>query len=230
MKRLYLLILSATLILGSCSVRTTTSREIKTAKTGVYQKKLIADLEVDVTKKITGSAVVKLKGNDQVDVKLGRSKSLYERAMNIAKWDAVEKSNADAIADPIFNITQTGNKVTVEVQGFYAKYKSIDIATNDDLMLYIETQLSMGGGILGITFEQFQSFYELKYKTYDIPEDEKMSEYELEELYEEYVQQAQSLEKTSKTTKHGNSGKAKKGILVYLGVGLLVGIIAAIAS
>lgn len=228
MKKLYLLILAVTLIFGSCSVRSTTSREIKTAPSSVYQKKLIADLEVDITKKITGSAVVKIKGADQVDLKLGKSKTLYERAMNMAKWDAVTKANADAIADPIYNINQSGSTVTVEVQGFYGKYKSIDIATNDDLMLYIETKLSMGTGILGITFAQFQSFYELKYKTYDIPEDQKLSEYELEELYDSYVQQALQMEKTAKTTKHGKSGKGKKILLTYLGIGAVITLITVI--
>lgn len=215
MKKLYLLILAISLMFASCnSIRTTTSREIKTAESTVYQKRLIAELEVDVTKKISGTATVKLKGADQLEGKIG-SGDVYARAKNMAKWNAIENSGADAIADPIFNINQTGNTVTVEVQGFYSKFKNISIASNDDLLLYIETKLSSGMGILGVSFAQFKAFYNAKYEAYDIPEDEKMSEVELQELYDTYVEQALQVQKTSKTTKHGKKGAGKKILVTY---------------
>jgi hypothetical protein len=227
MKKMYLLILAITMMLGSCSVRTNTSREIKTAKTVVFQKKLIADLEVDVTKKITGSAVVKLTGIDQVS---GPDK-IYERAKNMAKWDAILKSNADAIADPIYNINQQGNKVTIEVQGFYASYKSIDIATHDDMMSYIGVRLSSGTGILGVTLEQFKAFYIANYEKYDIPEEDKLSEYALESLYYEYYTQAQALEKQNNKTERQKKGIGKKilkGYLIATGISLFLVILGSI--
>jgi hypothetical protein len=96
----------------------------------------------------------------------------------------------------------------------------MNIATNDDLMLYLETRLSTGSGILGVSFQQFQSFYELKYKTYDIPEDQKLSEEELEVLYDSYVQQALQMEKTSKSGSVGSTGNGKK---VLKGYGIAIG-------
>ncbi|MCB9187806.1 MAG: hypothetical protein H6599_00855 [Flavobacteriales bacterium] len=224
MKKLYLLILAMSMMFASCmSSRTTTTREIKTSESTVYQKKLIAELEVDVTKKINGTATVKLTGADQLEGKIGGGDP-YERAKNLAKWNAIETSNADAIADPIYNINQKGNTVTVEVQGFYSKFKNIEVATNDDLLLYIETKLSSGTGILGVSFEQFKAFYETKYEAYDIPEDEKMSEVELEQLYDQYVDQALELQATSKssTTTTGKKGVGKKILIGYLAAGVVV--------
>jgi hypothetical protein len=191
------------LFVASCSVRQTTVREINVSETTVYQKTMIAELTVDVTKKIKGTATV---SNGNID-----------NAKELAKWNAIQESGADAIADPIFSVTKNGPTVVAEVVGFYGKYKSINIASKQDMMTYLEVMLSSGTGILSVSFNQFKAFYDSKNEAYNIPVEEQMSEDELRNLYNSYYDQAKSMKKTGKestTTKKGGKKIGRKVLII----------------
>jgi hypothetical protein len=180
----------------SCTVRQTTVREINVSESTVYQKTMIAELSVDVTKKIKGTATV--------------ANGSIENAKELAKWNAIIESGADAIADPIFSVQKTGNTVVADVIGFYAKYKSINVASKQDMMTYLEVMLSSGNGILSVSYNQFKVFYDTKAEMYNIPEDDRMNEVELENLYNSHKDKAKDYKKTSKEST--SQEKAKKGV------------------
>lgn len=126
----------ATLILalGSCALptaintTTATPRTIEASKGRIIVKPLIAEVDVDVNKKIEGSS-----SNTSGDI---------ESAKQLAKWEALTKSGADIIVDPVYYINQNGSNVTVRVIGFYGKYVSVETIEDtelDKLNLYIGT-------------------------------------------------------------------------------------------
>ncbi len=201
------------LFVSSCTVRQTTVREINVSESTVYQKTMIAELTIDVTKKIKGTATV--------------SNGNINNAKELAKWNAIQESGADAIADPIFSVTKNGPTVVAEVVGFYGKYKSINIASKQDMMTYLEVMLSSGTGILSVSFNQFKAFYDSKNEAYNIPVEEQMSEDELRNLYNSYYDQAKSMKKTGKestTTEKGGKQIGRK-VLKTVGIITLVSII-----
>jgi hypothetical protein len=103
----------------SCKIVRTSPRTIEAHKSKIIIKPLLAEVEVDLTKKITGTASGKKVSVD--DLK------------EMAKWDACEKAGADIIIDPVFKITSTFMRTTVEVTGFYGKYVSIETVKETDL-------------------------------------------------------------------------------------------------
>ncbi|MCB9224030.1 MAG: hypothetical protein R2780_06490 [Crocinitomicaceae bacterium] len=105
--------------LTSCKVVRTSPRTIEAYKSKIIIKPLLAEVEVDLTKKITG-------------VSSGKKVSVDD-LKEMAKWDACEKSGADIIIDPVYKVTSTFLKTTVEVTGFYGKYVSIETVKEADL-------------------------------------------------------------------------------------------------
>jgi hypothetical protein len=131
------IILALIVSLSSCAVtgtRTTaTPRTIEANQGRIIVKPLIAEVEVDVNKKIEGSAT-----NTKGDV---------ESAKQLAKWEALNKSGADIIVDPVYYITTTTMTVQVKVVGFYGKYVSVETIEDtelDKLNLYIGNTGSKG--------------------------------------------------------------------------------------
>ncbi|MEX1002504.1 MAG: hypothetical protein WDZ35_10360 [Crocinitomicaceae bacterium] len=128
------------LIMTSCSVvmqkTTAEPRTIEANETRIVIKPLLAEVEVDVTKKITGTATIK--------------GGTPEQAKELAKWDAIEKSGADIIVDPMYKVTTTSTTITAEVIGFFGKYKKISTVEDKDLEnLDLYTVPSGGGGEAG---------------------------------------------------------------------------------
>ncbi|MFT4601021.1 MAG: molybdopterin-binding protein [Arenicella sp.] len=110
----------AVLILASCSVTKVTNRTIAATETEIIIKPLLAEVDVDVSKKIIGTATV--------------TRMSVAEAKELAKWDALEKSGADIMIDPIYKITHSfWRKVTVEVTGFAGKYTEIAPMNEADL-------------------------------------------------------------------------------------------------
>ena len=184
-----------------------TTRELSVAKSNIYQKSLIGDLQVDINKKITGIGVSKI-GNE-------------EDAKNLAKWNAIERSGADAIVDPVYSITLSGKNVTANVTGYYGKFKSIELATTDDLMTYIQVNINSGTGILGVSFSQYQDYYNYYFDKYELDESQRLSENALYNDYQSKVQDAQvRAANESKSTKN-NGGKGKKLAAILIVYSLL---------
>jgi len=120
--RKLLMFLIAGSMLTSCGVtksRTVTNRTINASYQNIVIKPLVAEVDVDITKKITGTATVK-NGN-------------VEQAKDLAKWNAIETSGADIIIDPIFDITVNSLTVEAKVVGFFGKYTKIETIGDEDL-------------------------------------------------------------------------------------------------
>ena len=131
MKKIYyyfvpLLIL---LIVSGCSVTKYEARTFKGVRPNVMVLPLVADVDVDITKKIkgTGSAKTELAAKEE------------------AVYKAIDNSGADVIVDPIFIITVSGRTVKADVTGFYGKYKEIRNASESDLDKL--TKYNEAGGI-----------------------------------------------------------------------------------
>jgi hypothetical protein len=105
--------------LTSCSVIKTTPRTVETYNSNIIIKPLIAEVEVDVNKKITAEGVNK--------------KANVEAAKEMAKWNAIQVSGADIIVDPVYYIKTTGKTVVVTVTGYYGKYVKIESVKNEDI-------------------------------------------------------------------------------------------------
>ncbi len=122
-------------LLASCSIIKTTPRTVETYNSNIIVKPLIAEVEVDVNKKITAEGINK-KG--QVDA-----------AKEIAKWNAIQASGADIIVDPVYHIKITGKTVVATVTGYYGKYTKIESVKNEDiekLNTFMESGNSNSGG------------------------------------------------------------------------------------
>ena len=99
-------------------------------------------------------------------------------------WDAITSSDADAIADPIYKISQQLTTTTVEVSGFKANFKDIRIATKQDLIDYISLLISTNG-IQSISYQMFKVYFQEKEIQSEIPEEKRLTDEEIEELWEE---------------------------------------------
>ena len=210
------------MLLVSCgSTKTATSNEISAQESSVYQKSLVAEMEVDLTKKIKGTAVV-TNGNE-------------EEAKNMAKWNAIESSGAHAIIEPIFNIERTGSTVNCSVQGYYGVFSSIETATEQDLLNYVRVNLLSGTGILQVSFPQFKAFY------YSLAGDNEnvLSEDELqwyyEEEYELAIESQENSERNNVVRKKGQPApgepnKGLGGVVLLLLLLSLVGAVVALVS
>ncbi len=121
MKKILIIALSGVLFTSCIATksRTVTNRTIKSSYQNIVIKPLVADVSVDITKKITGSATVK-NGN-------------VEQAKDLAKWNAIETSGADIIVDPIYDVTVSGITVDAKVVGFFGKYEKIETISDADL-------------------------------------------------------------------------------------------------
>lgn len=81
---------------------------------------VVVDLNVDINKKVTGTAIRLVDRYNDFEV---------ENTKQAAMYNAITNSGADVIIDPIFKINITNNegrdtKITIQadVSGFYAKY------------------------------------------------------------------------------------------------------------
>ena len=122
--------------ISSCSVVKTTPRTLSTFKSNIIIKPLVAEVEVDINKKIEATAVV------------SRKQSI-EDAKEMAKWNALERSGADIIVDPVYHITIKGPSTTCTVTGYYGKYVKIETVDNTDienLNLYLQSENSSSSG------------------------------------------------------------------------------------
>lgn len=132
-------IIIVALFMSSCSQMTfnkinttvyeTRQQDIK--KGAIPYNPVIADLKVDLDKKITGSSIRQVTAYNEFELENTKQASLY---------NAVTNSGADVVVDPIFKVNITNNngkddKITIqsEVSGFFGKYTSIHKADANEL-------------------------------------------------------------------------------------------------
>lgn len=169
-------------IIASCTVTKVTNRTYGRSSTPVVQKTLIADIKVDLNKKITGNATVR-NGNEK-------------NARSLAIWNAIETAGVHAIVHPVFKTIKsgiTGKVISCSVIGYAGSYNEISTASNEDLLNYIRVRLLSGTGILGISFGQFSGFYYSLVK--GEKEEDTLTEEELQVYYDEQVKLAKKLNK-----------------------------------
>jgi hypothetical protein len=92
---------------------------------------VIADLKVDLEKKVSGSSIRQITNYSAYELENTKQASLY---------NAVTNSGADVVVDPVFKINISNNdgkdsKITIqsEVSGFYGKYLNIHKADSIEL-------------------------------------------------------------------------------------------------
>lgn len=134
MRNTILLGMAVLTLMSSCSIVKTTPRTVETYNSNIIIKPLVAEVEVDVNKKITATVVV-TNGNE-------------ESAKELAKWQALQDSGADIIVDPVYHITIVGSKITATVTGYYGKYVKIETVSAEEvenLNMYIQSDNSDSG-------------------------------------------------------------------------------------
>jgi hypothetical protein len=114
MKKITLLALVAIVLLAtSCSKNFYSHRSVNVERKDFMVTPVVADINVDFTKKYTATST--------------KQKSV-NAAKDMAYYKAVTENNIDVLVDPIYNIEQTdkilfwGGKVTASISGFGAKY------------------------------------------------------------------------------------------------------------
>jgi len=114
----------ATLTLHSCVGTKRTAYHQNTLETGIIQSPLIADLEVDVTRKVT--ATYRAYKTSEAEARQG------------ALHEAMKQGSCDVIVHPVYE-TKLYPKVTeVNVSGICAKYKAIRKPTLEDVTIMQE--------------------------------------------------------------------------------------------
>lgn len=118
-----------------------TTRQQPINREAVPFNPVIADLKVDIDKKVTGSAIRQVELLNESEVDNTKQLSLY---------NAMTSSGADVVVDPIFKVEITNNngkdkKVTIQsdVSGYYGKYTSVHKADTTELktlMLFRQAQ------------------------------------------------------------------------------------------
>lgn len=146
------------------------TREYGVSKNPIQNRSMVAEYEVDLSQKISGTFAV--------------TNGDLEGAKNLALWDAITKSSADAIVDPIYKVSQDLKTITVETYGYKAKFKDIRIATKQDLIDYISLLITTNG-IQLISYEMFKIYYKDKEIQAEITETSRLSDEEIKELWSE---------------------------------------------
>jgi len=121
MRKLLLASLSGILLLSSCSVSKEhsyrvaedfNSKDTKISRSNFsVEQTYVADLDIDLEKSIEGSSSM--------------SHSAKEDAKNEAYYNAITRNNVHVLVDPIYSVTQNGDKWTAIVSGFGARYTNV---------------------------------------------------------------------------------------------------------
>jgi hypothetical protein len=117
-----LLFLWGVLLLTGCAAQTITQQTIRTDDIRgipVVQNPVIADLDVKANK-VTGKATLKQPINEE----MGKQNAIA---------DALDKSQADILIQPVFRIETTGNTTTITVTGFPGNYKDFRPMDSTDI-------------------------------------------------------------------------------------------------
>lgn len=113
--------LAAAMVVVSCTVKKYGSREQDIVNQTIFTRPMVADVDVNVNKKIEGYA------EDKV----------LDDAKSKARHDALTKSGADIIVDPVYSYEKPMyGKYKVTVQGYYGKYTDVRPMDIPDTLLW----------------------------------------------------------------------------------------------
>lgn len=109
----FLIIVAISILATSCSKNYYSHRSVNVERKDFMVTPVVADINVDFTKKISATST---------------KQKTINAAKDMAYYKAVTENNIDVLVDPIYNIEQTdkilfwGGKVTASISGFGAKY------------------------------------------------------------------------------------------------------------
>jgi hypothetical protein len=121
MKKLSFLFLLPLALISCTTVRSITSKSMDINQQGVIQKPVVVDLDVRETK-VNGTATS--------PSGLGEN---YIKSLAVA--DAVKKSNADILVEPMYEVITSNGQTTVNVTGFPATYRNFRMMKEEDVPL-----------------------------------------------------------------------------------------------
>ncbi|MEZ4937430.1 MAG: hypothetical protein R2799_07535 [Crocinitomicaceae bacterium] len=121
MKKLIFMSLVLSVVAVSCTVKKYGTREQDIVNQTIFTRPMVADVDVNVNKKIEGYAEDKM----------------LDDAKSKARHDALTKSGADIIVDPVYSYEKPMyGKYKVTVQGYYGKYTSVKPMDIPDTLLW----------------------------------------------------------------------------------------------
>jgi hypothetical protein len=119
-----MLLVASAILLVSCSAKKHIAYEQYITKTPMLQAPMIADLEVDLAKRVSAN-VRMYKSNEQ-------------NAKQAALYEAMKNSGCDAVVHPIYEIIFGKKVIEVTVSGYYGKYKNVRKPNLEDVTLMQE--------------------------------------------------------------------------------------------
>ncbi|MEX1002503.1 MAG: hypothetical protein WDZ35_10355 [Crocinitomicaceae bacterium] len=164
-------IILALLFTSCAATKNAEVNQISSSETHVVSKTIVGEVKVDLTKPISGKAVL-ANGN-------------IEDAKAMATWNALQSSGSHIMIDPIYKVTQVDLNVTCEVKGYYAEYSDIRTATDQDLLDFIKVKLVTGNGLLDVPFSQFSTYYYSVIESQNLDSTQVLTEDELYSFYME---------------------------------------------
>lgn len=140
-KRIFVgLFMTAVLVFTSCSSSQFSVRYVDIHETDIITMPKVADYEVNIGKKLTGT--VKMSNKNGMD---------YIKSSAIAVALASDPT-ADLLVDPMYTIKKGILKTEVTVVGYYGKYTSIETIDTAEILYYMQfnsamrVNNAMGGG------------------------------------------------------------------------------------
>ena len=121
-----LLLAAISTLLFSCSAKKHLAYEQYITKTPLLQAPMIAEIDVDLTKKVSAN-VRCYKSNEQ-------------NAKQAALYDAMKNSGCDVVVHPVYEIIFGRKVIEVNVSGYFGKYKNIRKPNLEDVTLMQELQ------------------------------------------------------------------------------------------
>jgi hypothetical protein len=120
MKKLFIFLAIGT-TLTSCKpgAKLFTTRDIPINRESIPYNPIVADLKVDISRKVTGT--------------IKEKNITIENAKNLALYNAMETSGADVIVDPMYKIETKGKKTTATVTGYFGTYENVHKASEIEL-------------------------------------------------------------------------------------------------
>jgi hypothetical protein len=190
--------------LMSCATTKVTERSIETSDSEVIEKTLVADVRVDLDKKITGEVIV--------------HKSSEKQAKAMADWQALQSSDAHIVIDPVYKMKKTGRTISCTVTAYSGYYENVKVASEQDLLDNIQYQQLGEIGIAGVSFEEYKYYYN------NLKQSEEgagsMSEEELENYYYQKVKEEKKSSPTKKDKPQGSVGLLIFWIIVFYPVAI----------
>ncbi|MCF8257650.1 MAG: hypothetical protein K9J06_08860 [Flavobacteriales bacterium] len=123
-RKLILLSATAVIMLSSCATIRRTSYDQAVATTPIVQAPLVADLEIDPSKKVR-SQYRAIKMNET-------------QAKQAVLWQAMKDNGCDVIVQPVYELAIGRKVIDASVEGMCGRYKAVRKPTLEDITLLQE--------------------------------------------------------------------------------------------